>query len=71
MVMLITSPLPKMSSAVVESTPVTVGLLVSMTRSALAPREPVTPGWARVRKAALPAASLMVPPLRARAVEES
>ena len=48
-----------------------VGATPSITSSALSPREPVSPGAARVRMAALPAASLMVPPLRARAVEES
>ena len=50
---------------------VTVGLVVSITRAALAPREPAAPGAARVRMALLPAASVMVPPLRVRALAES
>ena len=48
-----------------------VGRVVSMIRAALAPSDPASPGAARVRMAALPTASLMVPPLRASAVEES
>ena len=48
-----------------------LGATPSITKSALAPREPVSSGAARVRMAALPAASWMVPPLRLRAVEES
>lgn len=53
--------------------PETVGDVVSMgvpsiTRAALAPREPMAPGAGRVRVASLPAASLLVPPLRARAL---
>ena len=48
----------------------TMGATASITRSALAAREPVSPGAARVRMAGLPAASAMLLPFRARAVEE-
>ena len=72
MVRLITSPMVYVPSAVVAATPVTdAGKVFSMIRSALALRDPASPGAARVRMAGLPAASLMVPPLRASAVVES
>ena len=51
-----------------ESTLETVGAVVSITMASALPRELAAPGVARVRVAALPAASLMVPLLRARAV---
>ena len=51
-----------------ESTLETVGAVVSMMMASLLPREFAAPGVARVRVAALPAASLMVPLLRAREV---
>jgi len=47
-----------------------VGASPSITRSALAARELVSPGVARLRMAALPAASLMIPPSRMSAVED-
>ena len=52
-----------------ESTLETVGLVVSMTIASLAPRELAAAGAARVRVAALPAVSLMVPLFRASEVE--
>ena len=46
---------------VVEVTLVTVDFVVSITIALLAAKEPEAPGDARVRVAALPAASLIVP----------
>ena len=43
----------------------TSGGVVSMTRDLLAPRDPEAPGSGRVRMAALPAASVIAPPLSA------
>ena len=43
----------------------TVGATVSTTRFLLAPREVAAPGEARVRSAAFPAVSAIVPPFRA------
>ena len=60
---------PVSVAMVLEKLP--VGAVVSITRAALAPRDPVAPGAERVRMALLPAASLMVPPLRVRAFAES
>ena len=50
---------------------VVVGGMPSTTKAAFAASEPIDPGLARVRMALLPAASLMVPPLRAKALLES
>ena len=46
----------------------TVGAVVSMIIALLAPRDPAAPGLARVQVALFNAASLIVPPLRAREV---
>jgi hypothetical protein len=58
-------------SAVVEVTLVTVGALVSITKSLFAPNEFAAPGAGRVNDALLlfPRASLMVPPFKERALE--
>jgi hypothetical protein len=54
-------------SVVLEVTLVTVGAVVSTMSALLAAREPAPPGLARVREAALPTPSLIVPALRAKA----
>ena len=51
-----------------EVTLETVGAVVSTTSAALAPREPAAPGVTSVSEAAFPPLSVMVPPLRARAL---
>ena len=51
-----------------ESTLETVGLVVSTMMASLAPRELAAAGAARVSVAVFPAASLMVPLLRAKDV---
>ena len=63
-----------MYAGAVALTKLPLGLMLSgtpMIRSALAARDPAAPGSARVRKAELPATSVMLPPLSSRAVEES
>ena len=47
---------------------VVVGAVESITRAAFAASDPVVPGAAKVRIASFPAASLIDPPLRVRAV---
>ena len=65
-------PIPYVPLAFVEFTPpLTVGGVVSITRLVLAPREPAAPGAGSVRVAMFPAASWIVPPLRARAEAEA
>jgi len=67
----------KLTEVSVEAAPpagamaLTTGAAPSMTRALFAPSELAAPGTGRVRVAVLPAASLMVPPLRASAVVET
>ena len=62
--------------AVIPPTPIdtkdvgATGAIVSTTMAALAPSEPVDPGAITARLAALPATSLMVPPLRTNAPDD-
>ena len=65
-VMLSVDELPKSETAL-RSGVVGVAVEVSMTRALLFANEPDDPGDGSVRVALLPAASLIVPPLRARA----
>ena len=67
----IVSPAPYVPSAVVEVTFVTLGALVSITKSLFAPNEFAAPGAGRANDALLlfPRASLMVPPFKERALE--
>ena len=56
----ITSPTLYEPLTAVEVTPVTVGTVVSITKSLLAPKELVAPGLAKVKLAEFKAASFMV-----------
>ena len=57
-----------MPSLLVEVTEATVGLWVSITIALFAPNELVAPGAAKVKVAAFPAASFMVPLFKAKAL---
>ncbi|NBT20422.1 MAG: hypothetical protein EBT00_16875 [Proteobacteria bacterium] len=58
-------PRVRAAALLARTTEVTVGAVVSMTSALALPSDPEAPGLASVRVAALPAASLIVPPLSA------
>ena len=66
--MAMASPVVYEPSALAVSTAVTVGTAVSITMAWSSEILPAAPGAAGVMDAALPAASLMVPPLRVKGV---
>ena len=67
-VMFVDSPAFK---ATFDAAMTTVGAVVSMAMSLLAPIEPAAPGVGRVRYVFVPSLFLMVPPLRAIAAAET
>ena len=62
------SPILYIPSVLDEETVYTIGAIPSITNALLAPNDPVDPGVCKVKSATFPAASVIVPLFKAKAV---